>query len=213
MDVFSPSRYPAVGLGDVSTIAAVGGLVGVAVALGVLLAAGLPGLAAMAIATGVLLAAHPHGSVGAVATVLPIAAIVLGVAGTVLVRANKGRAGHAVAGLGLLSGLVAGGLWWSDWEQAQFKLGGDAWISALVAVVAGGVAAFAIARFVNGAVAAGGHGGTVRGTATVGGIAGAALSIWVPFVGYVLFVATAWFLARQRRRAAAKYEGLRILNG
>jgi hypothetical protein len=213
MDIFSPASLPGVGLGDVASLVAVGGMVGVAVAVGVLLTAGFPGAAAFLVAAGALVAAHPDGSVGALGTTLPAVAVAAAVAGTLVIRSGRNRVGHAASGIGLLAGLVAAGLWWSDWEHAPFHVRSDEVAAMVGAAVVGLVGAFAAGRFIRGSVQAGGDGTIVQVASVVAAVVAAALALYVPFAGYVVLVAAGLFLLRQRRRAAAKHAGLRILNG
>jgi hypothetical protein len=111
----------------------------------------------------------------------------------------------AQAGARLGRRIVAGGL------VFELAAGGDIPYAGLIigAVVAAAVG-LAMRRLRAGAVKAGGD---VRGTALVedGAGLGAAAVALIPFVGYVMTVAAAWLLMRQRRREDQKFRGLRVL--
>jgi hypothetical protein len=111
----------------------------------------------------------------------------------------------AQAGVRLGRRIVAGGL------VFELAAGGDIPYAGLVigAIVAAAVG-LAMRRLRAGAVKAGGD---VRGTALVedGAGLGAAAVALIPFVGYLMTLAAAWLLMRQRRREDQKFRGLRVL--
>jgi hypothetical protein len=170
MDIFSPSKYPGVGIGDVTSIAGIGGLVGLAVAVALVLVA-------------------------------------LGF------RAVRNRIVRSIAAIALGAALAATGMWWADYRDSSLHFGSHTSIGVAVALVAGAIGGVTAARFIRGSVQAGGDSTIVQAAVLLAALIDAAVSVFVPFVGFAFALLCAFFTLRQRRRAGEKHAGLRILNG
>lgn len=240
MDLFSPSNLPGVGMGDLESIAAICGLLGLAVTSGMLIAEGLLGTLVFAISAVALLQEKDDygGSVPAALAVLVFLLLAAAVRWLLASRARSARAQLTGAAqdapetkairaavarrdswgqwLAIISVAWAGaavGFAWSEWNEVPFRLddreAGLGLVLGIVAALVGGDAAW---RFLQGAVRAGGS-TTIVGTFVV--VAAFLLnvaSVYVPFVGAVVFVLALVLALRLRRRQQQTAGGLRILN-
>jgi hypothetical protein len=240
MDVFAPDNLPGVGMGDLQSIAAALGLVGLTTTSGALLAEGLIGTVRF-VASALAVLSEKHDLGGSVpATVIVLALLVLAaVARVLLVRSARamsaGLAGAAqdapetramvkrAAGreawaqrLAILATVLGGavaGFAWSEWNEVPFQLGDTESIIGLVlGVVTAAFGGDAAWRFLHGAVRAGGSTLIVGVVVCVVAYLLNVASVYVPFVGGVVFVLAVVLALRLRRRQQQKYAGLRILS-
>jgi hypothetical protein len=240
MEIFSPENLPGVGMGDLESIAAICGLLGLATASGVLVAEGIIGTIVFAVSAIVLLdQKHDFGrSPEAIALVLALlaAAVVVRVllargagreeaelvgaakdAPETKARAAKvARRARWVQTLAILAVVWAGalvGFAWAEWDEVPFELQDiEAAVGLGLGLLAGAVGGDAAWRFLQGAVRAGGSAVIVGAVVTIIAFTLSALSVYVPFVGAVVFVLAAVLATRLRRRQQQKYAGLRILS-
>ncbi len=240
MELFSPDYLPGVGMGDLESVAAICGLLGLAVTCGVLIAEGALGTLVFALSAVALLQQKQDfgGSVPAALAVLVFlllaaaarfviaararraSAEIVGAAAdapeTKAVRASIQRRERWVQWLAIVSVLWAGaavGFAWAEWNEVPFRLedaeAGVGLVLGLIAAAVGGDAAW---RFLQGAVRAGGSSLIIGVVITVAAYVLNGLSVYVPFVGAVVFVLALVLSIRLRRRAQQKYQGLRILS-
>lgn len=211
MEVLAPDVLPGVGMGDIASIAGIGGLVGLAVTSGALLAAGLPGALVYVIAAAVVLgtSADPWRDQPVVAGVVLGAVLVLS---AIRSFGAPRWAVPAAYGGAVLAGLAVG-FAWAQWEEGAFS-GVDG--EALVAVGAGMAFAllggWAADLFVSGSVRAGATLAIVGVAVAAVALALNAASFYIPFVGFVVAALAVLFAVRLRKRERAKYKGLRILS-
>jgi hypothetical protein len=240
MDIFSPSNLPGVGMGDLESIVAVLGLLGLAVTSGMLVAQGALGTlvfslsaiavlqqkddfggavpASLAVIVFLLLAAATRWLLETRATRLT-ARLAGAAADAPETRADRDRAarlarwarGLAIAAVAWTGAAV--GFAWAEWNEVPFRLEDtEAILGLLLGLVAAAIGGDAAARFLDGAVRAGGRTLIVGVVVIVIAYVLNALSYYVPFVGGIVFLLTLVLAVRLRRRAQQKYQGLRILS-
>lgn len=239
LSLFAPDNLPGVGMGNLMSVVGVGGLIGLAVTSGALVASGMVGTVVfIAAAAAVLSAKDDFGgvlpiAVGLLAVVL--AASIVHVVATRRARtASDGRVGTAkddpatkaaisgarrskrLARVAAFTGVcVAGaatGFAWAEWNEAPFAIGDtESLAGTALGLVLAAIGGDAAWRFVTGAVRAGGSWTIVGASAAIVAFVLNSVSFYVPFAGFVVLVAAALLTLRLRRRDRAKYEGLRIL--
>lgn len=239
MDVFAPSNLPGVGMGDLQSVAAVCGLVGLAVTSGALLAEGAIGTLVFVASALAVLSEKPDlgGSTSAVALLIGClllasllrvllarrarrdAAGLVGAAAdssaTRAVRASIARRegwAQALAIVSVAAGGGAAGFAWAEWNEVPFALGDTELVAGIaIGVVAAAIGGDAAWRFLQGAVRAGGSAVIVGLVVAVAALALNSASVYVPFAGAVVLLLAVVLAIRLRRRSAQKYAGLRIL--
>jgi hypothetical protein len=240
MDVFAPDNLPGVGMGDLQSIAAALGLVGLATTSGALLAEGLIGTV-LFVASAFAVLSEKHDFGGALpATVAVLVLLVLAAIGRLLlVRSARavtaGLAGAAkdapetraaakraagreawawrLAILATAVGGAAAGFAWSEWNEVPFQVGDtESLVGLALGVVAAAFGGDAAWRFLQGAVRAGGSSAIVGVVVCVVAYLLNVASVYVPFVGGVVFLLAVVLAVRLRRRQQQKYAGLRILS-
>lgn len=239
MDVFSPDNLPGVGMGDLESITAICGLLGIAATSGVMIAEGILGTILYIVSALALLSQKDDfgrspgaaGAVLAVIVVLLAARVLLSRAADRDEAANKGAAKDApetkareaaiarrrtwVQRLTIISVTWSGavvGFAWAEWNEVPFELeDAEAWIGLVLGLVAAAIGGDAAWRFLRGAVSAGGSAAIVGTIVCAVAYVLNVLSVYVPFVGAVVFALSLVLAARLRRRADQKYKGLRIL--
>ncbi|MBC7461077.1 MAG: hypothetical protein H7287_06920 [Thermoleophilia bacterium] len=240
MEIFAPHNLPGVGMGNLTSIAGVCGLVGLAVTSGMLIAEGIVGtLVFVASALAVLTAKEDLGGNVEMALVglaiLVFAAILRTVLGARTRRAIRQLAGAAAdapetrAGraavsrrdglaqaLTIVSVLLGGalvGFAWAEWNEWPFRLGdAESIVGTVIGLTVAAIGGDAAGRFLAGAVRAGGSTVVVGIVVAVVAYALNAASFYVPFAGAVVLVIAITLAIRLRRRTQQKYAGLRILN-
>jgi hypothetical protein len=239
MELFSPDNLPGVGMGDLESIAAVCGLLGIAATSGVLIAEGILGTILYIVSALALLGQKDDfgRSPGAAAAVLAVIVVLL-IGRIVLTRGadrdealNRGAAKDApetkareasirrrrgwVQQLTIISVAWAGavvGFAWAEWNEVPFRLeDAEAWVGLVLGLVAAAVGGDAAWRFLRGAVSAGGSAAIVGTVICAVAYVLNVLSVYVPFVGAVVFALSLVLAVRLHRRADQKYQGLRIL--
>lgn len=240
MDLFAPHNLPGVGMGELVSITALCGLVGVAVTSGMLIAEGIIGSVLFVGASLAVLSSQSDlgGSVvfALLASALLLAAAVarymlgartrrtlaklVGAAAdapeTRAARAGVSRADSLARALAITSVLLGGalvGLAWAEWNELPFSVGdAESLVGMAIGFVAAGIGGDAASRFLAGAVRAGGSTTVVGVVVVVVAFALNASSFYVPFTGGVVLVAALVLALRLRRRTQQKYAGLRILS-
>lgn len=240
MDLFAPVNLPGVGMGDLQSVAAILGLVGLAVTSGMLVAEGMIGTVAFLACAAVLLQ-QKAGFGGAEAATAAVFVFLLAAATLRLLQQRRAsaderllvgaaaddpqtRARHAgverhrrrerlLAAAAVATAGAAAGFAWAEWNEVPFRLQ-DAEAAAglaigLVAAAVGGDAAW---RFLQGAVRAGGHPALVGTVVVIVALLLNVVSVYVPFTGAAVLLVALVLAIRLRRRAKAKYAGLRILS-
>lgn len=240
MEIFSPDYLPGVGMGDLASVAAICGLLGLAVTSGVLIAEGALGTLIFALSAVALLQEKDDfgGSVPASLAVLVF--LLLAAAARFLLAARARRASQALVGaapdapetkaaragvarrerwvqwIAIVSVLWAGaavGFAWAEWNEVPFRLeDAEAAVGLVLGLFAAAVGGDAAWRFLHGAVRAGGSAVIIGVVVCVAAYLLNGLSVYVPFVGAVVFVLALVLSFRLRRRAQQKYQGLRILS-
>ncbi len=241
MDVFSPSNLPGVGMGDLDSLTALLGLLGMALTSGILITQGMLGTLVYVISAIAVLREKDDfgGSVPASLAVLVFLLLATMVRWLLDARATRERAtltgaaadaletkaarsriakregwAHALAIVSVVFAGAAAGFAWSEWNEVPFRLDdGEAVAGLLIGILAASIGGDFAWRFLHGAVRAGGSAAIV-GTALVllAWLLNAA-SVYVPFVGGVVFVVISLLALRLRRRQQHTAGGLRILNG
>lgn len=211
MEVLAPDQLPGVGMGDIASLGGLGGLLGLAVTSGALMAAGLPGALVYVLAAILVLAGNDErwGDQPLVSGV--VLAAVLAVA-TIRTFAAE-RMGTRMVWLGAVLAGAALGYAWAEWNEGAFTgVDGEAWIAMVVGVAGALLGAWSAHRFVSGSVRAGGSLAIVGLAVAIVALALNAASFYVPFVGYVVAALALIVAMRLRRRDREKYKGLRILS-
>ncbi|MCB0879002.1 MAG: hypothetical protein KDC46_08480 [Thermoleophilia bacterium] len=240
MDLFSPHNLPGVGMGDLESIAAICGLLGMAVTSGMMIAEGLIGTLVFVISAAAVLQEKDDmgGSVPAAGAILVFLLLVAAARWVLVNRARRESAGLAGAAsdapetkaarraivrrerwaqwLAILSVAWAGaavGFAWAEWNEVPFRLeDGEAWLGLVLGVVGASIGGDAAWRFLQGAIRAGGSSAIVGAVVVLAAFVLNALSVYVPFVGGVVFVLALVLALRLRRRSQQTYQGLRILS-
>lgn len=240
MELFAPEHLPGVGMGDLGSIVAICGLLGLAATSGALVAEGALGTLVFALAALAVLGQKEDfgGSVPAAAAVLVFlllaaatrwllaararrdAAALVGAAAdapetravrTTITRRERWAQRLAVASVAWAG--AATGLAWAEWNEAPFRLAdAEAGIGLAVGIVAAAIAGDAAWRFLQGALRAGGSPVVVGAVVVAVALALNVASVYVPFAGLVVLVLAGILAVRLRRRQQQKYGGLRILN-
>lgn len=227
MDIFPAANLPGVGMGSTYTLVGMGGLVGLAVTSGALIAEGLIGtLLYVAAALSVLsnkpgtLTDRPEVA-GTALTAIVVLALMRGW----LRRRAAAQASTATAvadgrGIQLLSiaavaiGGASLGYAWAEWNNLPFSFHStEALVGALVGLGAAAIGGHAANLFVSGSVRAGGSAGIVGIAVAFTALVVNGAAFYVPFVGWATLFAAIFIAVRLQRRAKAKYKGLRMLNG
>lgn len=240
MEIFAPENLPGVGMGDLDSIAAVCGLLGLAVTVGMLIAEGALGTLVFALSAVAVLQQKEDfgGSQPASLTIVVIlllaaavrwlldvrarreAAAIVGAAAdapeTKAARARIARRERWSHRLAIISVSLAGaavGFAWAEWNEVPMRLeDAEGGFGLVLGVVAAAIGGDAAWRFLQGATRAGGS-RTVVGVALV--VAAYLLNVaafYVPFTGAVILVLALVLSIRLRRRQQQTYQGLRILS-
>lgn len=240
MELFAPENLPGVGMGNLASIAAICGLLGLAATSGVLVAQGMIGTVLFIASAVVVLREKPDfgGSVALAGLVLAFLAAVAGARVMLARRARREAAALAgaasdaprtkaarasiawrerwarrLAMMGVVFAGASAGFAWAEWNEAPFQLGDPESIAGLlVGVVAASIGGDAAWRFLQGAIRAGGSAPIVGAVVSIVAYALNVTSVYVPFAGAVVFLLAAALAVRLRRRQQQKYEGLRILS-
>lgn len=240
MEVFAPENLPGVGMGDLQSIAAICGLLGLAVTAGVLVAEGMIGTI-LFIASALLVLSQKEDFGGSLAAVILVLAVLSFFVSSRLALAQRARReAEAITGaaadapetkaaraaiarreawarrlafLGVLVAGAAAGFAWAEWNEVPFELAdAEAGAGIAIGVVAAAIGGDAAWRFLQGAIRAGGSAPIIGVVVSIVAYALNAASVYVPFVGAVVFVLAALLALRLRRRQQQKYKGLRILS-
>lgn len=239
MEFFSPDNLPGVGMGDLQSIAAVGGLIGIAATSGVLVAEGALGTILYVVSALALLNQKDDFGRSPEAAIAVLAVIVLALLARVLLSRTADREAAALTGaagdapetkarrsavarrrswvqrLTILSVAWSGavvGLAWAEWNEVPFRLEDtESWVGLGVGLVAAAIGGDAAWRFLQGAVRAGGSAAIVGTVICASAYVLNVLSVYVPFVGLVTLALLVVLAARLRRRVDQKHAGLRIL--
>lgn len=240
MDLFSPANLPGVGMGDLESIAAICGLLGIAVTSGMLVAQGALGTLVFALSALAVLQEKDNFGGAVPASLAVIIFLLLAAAGRWLLdtraarlqvelagaapdapetraaRARSARLARWARGLSIVAVAwtgVAVGFAWAEWNEVPFRLQDtEAVLGLVLGLVAAAIGGDAAARFLDGAVRAGGSALIVGVVVILVAYLLNSLSFYVPFVGGIVFVLTLVLAVRLRRRAQQKYQGLRILS-
>ncbi len=216
MDIFPSANLPGVGMGNITTIVGLGGLLGMAVTSGILIAEGAVGGVIWALsAVALLLAKDPHfGDAPALTLGLIAVTLLLGLIAAMRARAADAEVdrGRFIALLAVLVGGASVGFGWAEWNEVPFTLGDpESYVGTVLGVVAAAVGGHAAHLFVRGSVRAGGSALIVGVVTCVVSLMLNAASFYLPFAGIVVLLLVLIFGIRLAKRARAKYKGLRIL--
>lgn len=240
MELFAPDHLPGVGMGDLQSIAAICGLLGLAATSGALVAEGALGTLVFSLAALSVLGQKEDfgGSVPAAAAILVFLLLAAATRWLFAVRARRDAAAlvgaaadapetkaarSAIArrqrwaqGLAIASVAWAGaaaGFAWAEWNEVPFRLeDAEAAAGLVIGIVAAAIAGDAAWRFLQGALRAGGSAVVVGVAVVVVALVLNVASVYVPFAGLAVLVLAALLAVRLRRRQQQKYGGLRILN-
>ncbi|MBC7644706.1 MAG: hypothetical protein H7123_06240 [Thermoleophilia bacterium] len=235
-DLFAPSNLPGVGMGDTYSLVGIGGLIGLAVTSGALVAEGLVGtmlyvIAALSVLSNKgVVSDQPvitFSALGALASLALLRAVLRRKAaananpgpamGAVSVTAAAVPDGRGVRLLSLLAVALGGaslGYAWAEWNNLPFSFHSrEALIGATAGLVGAAIGGHAADLFIRGSVRAGGSAGIVGVAVALVALVLNGAAFYVPFVGLVVFVLAIVVSVRLQRRAHAKYKGLRMLNG
>lgn len=202
-------------MGSVGTLVGVGGLLALAIAVGMLVATGLVGrllvVSAITVAAGLWHDA-PWGGEPVVVAVVVAALAAL----AVVIWGGRGaidRPGSVI--LACASGAVMGAAW-AAWDESTIAVDGPMALGAAIGLIVGVIGLVPTSTFLAGVVASGADKAEdkviVSATVMAVAVVVAAIGFFVPFAGYVLLAIALWFGVRQRRRNSERYRGLRILN-
>lgn len=240
MEVFAPEHLPGVGMGNLTSIAAICGLIGVALTSGALLAQGVLGTLIFTLSALIVLGQKPDlgGSpelvVGAIIIlgVLLIARILLAKRATkaeaelvgaakdspetkqAYKRITRQRFQEQLLAIAAVSwgGLLVG-FAWAEWNEMPFTLDDrEAAAGMAIALIAAAIGGDIVWRFVTGAVRAGASPGIVAAAVVFIVYLVNVASVYVPFAGAVALLVALLLVVRLRRRKAEKHRGLRILS-
>lgn len=217
MELLAPSNLPGVGMGSALSIIGLGGLLGLAVTSGAMLAEGLVGIVVWVAASIAALEAKPDHLGGRPSLVIGMLAAMLAL-GLVRIFVER-RAGDPfcttarwLAIATVLAGSAMAGVAWSEWNEVPISIGDAESIVGLAAgIMAGAVGGHAAWLFTSGSVRGGASRAIVVGTVLIVALVLNAASVYVPFAGFVILVAAALLAWRLHRRDRGKYKGLRIL--
>jgi hypothetical protein len=240
MEIFAPDNLPGVGMGDLESIAAICGLLGLAVTSGMLIAQGALGTLVFAISAVAVLQQKEDFGGSVPASLAIVVFLLLAAAARWLLETRARRASAELAGaaadapetkaarqaiarrerwarwIAIVSVAWAGaavGFAWAEWNEVPFRLEDlEAWVGLLLGLVAAAVGGDAAYRFLAGATRAGGSAGIVGGVVVLIAYLLNATSFYVPFLGAVVFVLALVLAVRLRRRQQQKFQGLRILS-
>lgn len=240
MEIFAPDYLPGVGMGDLASITAISGLLGLAVTSGIMVAQGWIGSAVFVLSSCVLLMQKDHHG-GAVTIAAALLGTILGMA---IIRwwldrraksfksqlvgvaadapdskvkkkrfARCERWSHGLAIVGVVVAGAAVGFAWAEWNEVPFRLDDlEGAFGIMLGIVGASIGGDASWRFIRGATNAGGSAVMVGFLIVVGAWILNALSVYVPFVGGVVLILSLILAVRLRRRARQTYKGLRILS-
>lgn len=240
MEIFAPDNLPGVGMGDLDSIAAICGLLGMAVTSGMLVAQGAIGTVLFALSAIALLQEKPDFGGATPASLAVIAFVLLATAARELLGMRARRDAAALVGTAAdapetkaarsavarrerwarrlaiaavsASGLAVG-FAWAEWNEVPFRLDdGEAVLGLVLGLIAASVGGDATWRFLQGAVRAGGSPTIVGLVVCVVAYALNVASVYIPFVGVAVFVLSVVLVARLRSREQRKFAGLRILS-
>ena len=240
MELFAPENLPGVGMGDLTSIAAICGLLGLAVTSGMLIAEGAIGTILFSIGALAVLQEKPDLGGSTPAAVIVLAFLLIAVAARLLLQMRLRRDAAALTGaakdapetkaanasiarregfaqgMAILAGVWAGGaagFAWAEWNEVPFRLSDtESWFGLVLGVVAASIGGDAAWRFLRGATRAGGSAAIVGTVVCVIAFGLNSASVYVPFVGGVAFLLALVLAVRLRRRQQQKYAGLRILS-
>jgi hypothetical protein len=227
-------------MGDLESVAAICGLLGLAVTCGALIAEGLIGTLVFALSAVALLQQKEDFGGSTPAALAVLVFLLLAAAARWLLVSRVRREEAALVGaapdapetkasraaierrerwvqwIALVSVAWAGaavGFAWAEWNEVPFEVGDTESIVGLaLGIIGAAVGGDAAWRFLQGAVRAGGSAIIVGLAVCVSAYLLNATSVYVPFVGAVVFVLALVLSIRLRRRAQQKYQGLRILS-
>jgi hypothetical protein len=241
MDIFSPAHLPGVGMGDLTSIAAICGLIGLAVTSGAMIAEGIIGTLVFVVSAIALLQQKDEFAGGAAPYAIGMLVLLVVLTGIAIVLEQRARAtsvGLAGAAadtpetkaarrtiarselwaqvltiVAVAIGGAAVGFAWAEWNEAPFRLEDtEAFVGLAIGVVAGLVGGDAAWRFAHGAIRAGGSAVIIGVAVVVVAFVANVASEYVPFVGVLTLLVAGWLALRLRRRSSEKYAGLRILS-
>lgn len=238
--LFSPDNLPGVGMGDLTSVAAVCGLIGLAVTSGALIAQGMIGTVLYVLSATALLQQKDEFAggdapfaIGALVILLIFSALALVFERRARVDAAKlvgaaadtpetkaTRAGIArrerwartLTFAGVAWAGAAVGFAWAEWNEAPFRLeDAEAFVGLAIGLAVALVGGEAAWRFARGAIRAGGNAIIIGVVVVFVAFVANVLSEYVPFVGALVLLVAIWLAVRLRRRTAEKHAGLRIL--
>ncbi|MCZ4495523.1 MAG: hypothetical protein JWM25_106 [Thermoleophilia bacterium] len=240
MDLFAPENLPGVGMGDLESIVAVLGMIGLAVTSGALIAQGTLGTILFVISGIAVLQEKPDfgGSTPAALVIFGFLLVAVAARTILEMRATREEAGvaglakdsketkqlvaaverrrrmaRALTFLAVLWGGAAVGFAWAEWNEVPFRLeDAEAIIGLGLGLLVAAIGGDAAWRFLSGALRAGGSALVVGIVVVVIAYLLNVASFYIPFVGIVPLLLAIWLAIRLRRRAQQKYAGLRILS-
>lgn len=240
MDLFAPEYLPGVGMGDLDSIAAVCGLLGLAVTSGILVAEGALGTVLFIASAALVLQDKPDFGGSRPEAMMVLAFLAIALAARLLLTMRTRRDAAALVGaapdapetkaalasvalreawamrLAILSVVWAGaatGFAWAEWNEVPFRLAdAESYFGLGLGLFAAAIGGDAAWRFLHGAVRAGGSAAIVGAVTCIVAYLLNATSVYVPFVGGVVFLLALCLAVRLRRRQHQKYKGLRILS-
>jgi len=240
MDLFAPHNLPGVGMGDLSSIAAICGLLGLAVTSGVLIAEGAIGTVVFVLSAVAVLQEKPDFGGSTPAALAVLIFLLVAVAARVLLTSRAAREEASLVGaakdspetkatrvriatrerwaqwIAVVSVAWAGaigGFAWAEWNEVPFRLeDSEAAFGLGLGLIAAAIGGDAAWRFLRGAIRAGGSAPIVGTIVTAVALLLNSASVYVPFVGAAVFIIALVLAVRLRRRQQKKYAGLRILS-
>lgn len=239
MELFAPDFLPGVGMGDLESVAAICGLLGLAVTCGMLVAEGLVGTLVFVVSAIVLLEQKEDFGRSLDAAIVVLSVVLLAALARLLLVRRAAREEADLVGaaadapetkarraavdnrrrwawrLAVLATAWAGavvGVAWAEWNEVPFRLeDGEAFAGLAIGFLGAAVGGDAAWRFLQGAVRAGGSAIIIGVVLCIVAYLLNAASVYVPFVGAVVFLLAGALALRLRRRAQQKHGGLRIL--
>ena len=234
--ILAPKSLPGVGMGDTYSLEGIGGLIGLAVTSGALLAEGLIGttlyvIAAISVLDNKGLVRNQPGITFSALGVIVLLALLraflrrqaaaranpgpaLGAAAVAAAAVPDGRAIRLLSMLAMVAGGASLGYAWAEWNNLPFSFDSrEALVGAIAGIVGAAIGGHAADLFIQGSVRAGGSAGIIGVAVAMVALVLNGAAFYVPFVGLFVLALAIVIAIRLQRRAKAKYKGLRMLNG
>lgn len=240
MELFAPDNLPGVGMGDLQSVVAICGLLGLAVTSGALLTEGAVGAVVFTISALWVLQHKPDLGGAPGLALLVLALMLVAVALRRLLEFRADRDARALVGavpdapetraasgavqrrrrwsrrLALLTAVAAGastGFAWAEWNEVPFRLeDAEAFAGIGIGIVAAAIGGDAAWRFLQGAIRAGGDVTVVGVVVSLVALAANVASVYLPFAGAVVLLLALLLALRLRSRQRERFAGLRILS-